>query len=178
MSIRRALAATALAAIAFATMVGGAIAQVPASAGGLSCVSGPFDTQSGRRVDVSAVLRDADGKALPGGLVFFEIVSQVGDDAVLSSPFSAADGSGRAFVSLTGGSTSGPLLVLASTEDGQQCLTNVEVAGATSIARAGSGTTAHGDTFRRIGLLGVLAGIVLVGLRGFQTVGPRRASRA
>ncbi len=177
LNIRRILFSLIAAVTGVSTIVGGAAAQTPSSAGGLACAAGPFNTQAGQTVDISTVLREADGNALGGGLIFYSIVSQVGSDASLSAPSATTGDTGAAFASLSSGSTAGPVLIRAMTEDGQQCLTNVEVVAAVPRGSAPDASSSS-DRFRGLGLVGMAAGIFLVGLRGLQTAGPQHPSRA
>ena len=146
-----------------------ASAQYPPPKTTIVCAVNQIDVKINSSTAVAATLRDTSGKALSGYTVNFKVVSGT---ATLSSSSAVTDDSGTAVVTINFGSTSGAVVVRASSES-SECQARTEVDGivppATGSAGLLGGGSAGSATFAGLGIgLAMMAAGVAV-LRRVRT---------
>jgi hypothetical protein len=129
-----------------------ASAQYPPPKTTIVCAVNQIDVKINSSTAVAATLRDTSGKALSGYTVNFKVVS---GDASLSSSSAVTDDSGTAVVTINFGSTSGSVVVRASSES-SECQARTEVSGIVPPATGDAGLLgsdgATGAMFAGLGL--------------------------
>ncbi len=157
------LFAAIAAAAAFFLVAQVASAQYPPPKTTMVCAVNQIDVKISSSTAVAATLHDTSGQALSGYVVHFEVVS---GDASLSSSSATTDSSGTAVVTVHFGSSSGTVVVHASSESAE-CQASTQVSGIVPPNTGSAGLLDSGSSSDAVTFAGLGFGAVLMAAGAF-----------